>query len=65
MKLKEWIYQAATQVNVLSHEIFNIAEVDAVDNDGRQQCCNAKVRKQHFCRGQRQWHGGAADKAAI
>ena len=57
MKLKEWIYQAATQVNVLSHEILFIAEVDAVVSDGRQQCCNVMVRKQHFCRGLRQWHG--------
>lgn len=32
------MYQAATQVNVLSSEIFNIVEVDALHCDGRQHC---------------------------
>jgi hypothetical protein len=35
----EWrMYQAATQVNVLSPEINDIVEVDAFHCDGRQHC---------------------------
>lgn len=30
------MYQAATQVNVLSPEMLNIVEVDAFHGDGRQ-----------------------------
>ena len=57
MKLREWMYQAATKVNVLSHEISSISEADTVSVSGRQQRCNVKARKQRLCRGQRQWHG--------
>jgi len=37
-KLKEWMHQAVTQVNVLSPEILVIVEVDAFHCDGRQNC---------------------------
>jgi hypothetical protein len=33
---KVGMYQAATQVNVLSHEIYDIIEVDTFHYDGRQ-----------------------------
>ena len=51
------MYQAATQVNVLSHEIIHIAGADAVHLSGRPQCCYVKASKQHSCRGLRQRHG--------
>ena len=57
MKLREWMYQAATKVNVLSHEILINVEADIVSVNGRQQRCNVKARKQRLYRGQRQQHG--------
>ncbi len=56
MKLKEWIHQAATKVNVLSPENILIIEADAVHVAGRQYCCNVMARKQQLYRGLRQWH---------
>ena len=50
------MYQAATQVNVLSFEITIIVEVDAVHNDRKQYCCDNKARKQRLYRSLRQWH---------
>ena len=57
MKLREWMYQAVTQVNVLSHEITEIAGADTVHICGRLQCCYAKASQQQTCRGLRQQHG--------
>jgi hypothetical protein len=37
-KLKGWMHQAVTQVNVLSPEITIIVEVDAFHSDGRRNC---------------------------
>ena len=57
MKLREWIYQATTQVNVLSPVSSCIVEADAVHICGRQNCCNDMARKQQLYRGLRQLHG--------
>ena len=57
MKLREWIYQATTQVNVLSPVTSLVIGVDAVHICGRQNCCNDKARKQQLYRGLRQLHG--------
>jgi hypothetical protein len=57
MMLGDRMYQAATQVNVLSPEIVLIVEVDAFHESRRQHCCNvARARKQQLYRGLRQWH---------
>lgn len=56
MMLGDRMYQAATKVNVLSHEIIHIVEVDAVHYDRKQYCCGDKARKQQLYRGLRQWH---------
>ena len=56
MKLKGWIYQAATQVNVLSPVTKLVAEVDTVHDDGRQHMHNRKGEGVQLCRGLRQWH---------
>jgi len=56
MKLREWIYQAAMQMKVLSPETPHIVEVDVVHMSGRQHCCNDKARKQQLYRGLRQQH---------
>ena len=57
MKLRERIYQAAMQMNVLSPVTFLIIEANAIHICGRQNCCNDKARKQQLYRGLRQWHG--------
>ena len=57
MKLKERIYQAATQVNVLSPETSLIVEADTFHFEGKPHCCNVIARKQQLYRGLRQWHG--------
>ena len=57
MKLREWIYQATTQVNALSPVTLYVVEVDAVHLCGRQNCCDGMARKQQLYRGLRQWHG--------
>lgn len=57
MMLGDRMYQAATQVNVLSPEMVHIVEVDALHNDRRRNCCGDKARKQRLYRGLRQWHG--------
>ena len=57
MILGDRMYQATTKVNVLSHEIFHIVEVDAVHNVRKQYCCDDKARKQQLYWGLRQWHG--------
>ena len=54
--LGDRMYQAATQVNVLSPEILHIVEVDALHYDRKQYCCDDKARKQQLYRGLRQWH---------
>ena len=56
MMLGDRMYQAATQVNVLSPEILHIVEVDALHYDRKQYCCDDKARKQQLYRGLRQWH---------
>jgi hypothetical protein len=57
-KLKEGIYQATTQVKVLSSEMDIIVEVDAVviAEDSTAQN-DDMVRKGQLYRGQRPWHG--------
>jgi hypothetical protein len=57
MKLKERIYQAATQVNVLSSEMFLFVEADTFHFEGRQHCSYDIARKLQLYRGLRQWHG--------
>ena len=44
-KLEERMYQAVTQVNVLSPEIFVIVEVDAFHCDGRRNCYPATGKR--------------------
>ena len=57
MKLKGWIYRAATQVNVLSPENFNIVEADVVVSaEGRIKYFAHGEKYQRY-RGLRQWHG--------
>lgn len=56
MMLGDRMYQAATQVNVLSPEIPLIVEVDALHFDRRQNCWDVTARKQQLYRGLRQWH---------
>ena len=41
-KLRGWMYQAVTKVNVLSPVITHVVEVDAVHDDRRQYCCDVK-----------------------
>lgn len=59
MMLREWTYQAATKVNVLSHEISIIVEVDAVHKCGRRNINSGRAngKRQRLYRGLRQWHG--------
>src|SRR3989338_8991245 len=56
MKLRRGIYQAVTQVNVLSPEIVDIVEADTVHDDGRQYYMTHYRRESIGYRGLRQWH---------
>jgi len=44
VKLGEWMYQAATKVNVLSPVMSNVVEVDAFHSDRRQHHCDERWR---------------------
>jgi hypothetical protein len=57
MKLKERIYQAATQVNVLSPKMSLFVEADTFHDEGRQYCSYDIARNLQLYRGLRQWHG--------
>jgi hypothetical protein len=54
MKLKERIYQATTQVNVFSSEMFLFVEADTFHFEGRQYCSYGIARKLQLYRGLRQ-----------
>ena len=49
-------YQAATQVKVLSPEIFNVEEVDSFHLLEDSMICNEKVSYRLFLRGLSPWH---------
>jgi hypothetical protein len=51
VKLEGWMYQATTQVKVLSPEIIVIVEVDAVHLCGRQYCLSVKASEKQLYRG--------------
>jgi hypothetical protein len=57
MKLKERIYQATTQVNMLSPEMSLFVGVDTLYDEVRQYCSYDIARKLQLYRGLRQWHG--------
>ena len=56
MKLMGGIYQAATQVNVLSSEIFNIIEADVFHNAEGSTKGDVMVSHHLLYRSPRQWH---------
>jgi hypothetical protein len=56
MKLRERIYQAVMQINVLSPETSHIVEVDAVHIRGRQHHHARNDKGLWLYRGLRQWH---------
>lgn len=57
MKLREWIYQATTQVNVLSPEMSYVVEVDTFHAEGRQHHRARQGKGLWLYRGLRQLHG--------
>ena len=57
MKLREWMHQAVTQVNVLSHEISVSQEPTLLIGVEGNKCCYVKASQQQTCRGLRQLHG--------
>ena len=56
MKPMEGTYQAATQVKVLSHETFNIIEVDTVHEVENSMKDDVMVSHHSLYRGLRPWH---------
>jgi hypothetical protein len=57
MKPTEGIYQTATQVKVISPEIFNVGKVDSVHLLEDSMMYIAKARDTSLSRGLRPWYG--------
>lgn len=56
MKLRQGIYQAVTQVNVMSPEMFDIVEADTIHSEGRQHYLISLRQESLDYRDRRQWH---------